>query len=59
MTGTADGGLDFTADYGSRSAVACALRHAEIDGPGADCVAILMGHDAGELIIPIILSRTL
>jgi hypothetical protein len=35
---------------GSRSAVACALQHAEIDAPGTDCIAILMGYHAGELM---------
>jgi hypothetical protein len=32
------------------SAVAGALQHAEVDAPGADCLAILVGHDAGELM---------
>lgn len=31
-------------------AVAGALQHAQVDAPGADCLAILVGHDAGELM---------
>jgi hypothetical protein len=30
--------------------VAGALEDAEVGGPGADGFAVLMGHDAGELV---------
>ena len=32
------------------SAVAGALQHAEVDAPGADGLAILVGHDARDLM---------
>jgi hypothetical protein len=31
-------------------AVGVALEDAEVDGPGADGLAVLVGHDAGELM---------
>ena len=34
----------------SGGAVAGALEDAEVDGPGADGIAVLVGHDAGELV---------